>query len=66
MQTITLEFENENDVREEAERLWKKIRITGEMGIRPIGNGLWRLQLNSERELKQSVVEKLRGKLVED
>lgn len=66
MQTITLEFENEKDVREEAERLWRKVGITGEMGIRPVGNGHWRLELNSERELKQSVVERLKGKVIED
>ena len=66
MQTITLEFENEKEVRDEADRLWRKVGITGEMGIRPLGNGHWRLEVNSERELKQSVVEKLKGRVIDD
>jgi hypothetical protein len=63
--TITLEFDDEVEVREEAERLWRKHKISGEIGIRPVGGGRWRLELNAERELKQSTVEKLRGRLIE-
>ena len=62
MQQVILDFDTEQDLREAAKKLWDGYKVTGEMAIRPLGNGRWRLELSSEKELRDSTLEKLNGK----
>ena len=64
MQQVILDFDTEQDLREAAKKLWDGYKVTGEMAIRPLGNGRWRLELSSEKELRESTLEKLNGKRV--
>lgn len=62
MQIISLEFDNEKDLREATHRLWDDLKTSGEMQIKPIGSGRWRVDLHSEKDLRESTIEKLPGK----
>ncbi len=64
MQQVILDFDTEHDLREAAKKLWDGYKVTGEMAIRPLGNGRWRLELSSEKELRDSTLEKLNGQRV--
>ena len=61
MHSFILEFENEKDLREVARKLWDGLGVTGEMGIKPVGGGRWRLEVISEKEVRDSTLEKLKG-----
>lgn len=61
MQSYTFEFENEHDLRETAGKLLDDLDVTGEVNIRPLGDGRWRMEVNSERELREATLSKLKG-----
>ena len=61
---FTLEYDDERLVREEAATLMNKYGITGEIGVRPIGDGRWRLEVSAEKELREATLGKLRGRRV--
>lgn len=65
LMTFTLEYENEQEAREVARKLWSTYGVTGELGIRPAGDGKWQLEVNSERDLRESTLEKLKGRRVD-
>lgn len=65
MQQLTFEFESEQDMRETVNKLWEGLGATGEMQIRPAGNGRWRVELNTEKELRESALEKFAAFRVE-
>lgn len=65
MQTIVMEFDNEQQMREAQSRLWDKEKVTGEMGAKPLAGGRWRLELITEKPIKESLLEKLPGKVVQ-
>lgn len=65
MQSFVLEFDSENDLREAAKKLWEGLKVTGEMGVKPLGNGRWRLEVNSEKEIRESSLEKFKDYRVE-
>lgn len=65
MQTLVLEFENEKDLRDTAKKLWEGLKVTGEMGVKPLANGRWRLEVNSEKELREATLEKFKDYRVE-
>lgn len=58
MQNLSFEFESEKEMRETVKKLWDTHNVSGEMAIRPIGNGRWRIDLTSEKELRDSTLEK--------
>ncbi|HEY8348050.1 MAG TPA: hypothetical protein VIL07_12415 [Symbiobacteriaceae bacterium] len=59
METLTFEFESEKELRDVVKKLWDNIGVTGELAIRPLGGGRWRMELTPERELRSSTLEKL-------
>lgn len=65
MMYFALDFEKEAEVRAAAEALWKKHRVTGELSVRRLDNGKWRLEVNSEKQLRESTIDKFNGKRVE-
>ncbi len=64
MQFVAFEFENENELEEAADHIWKKLGATGEMTIRPLG-GMWRLELILEKPLRPNTLEKFQARRVE-
>lgn len=64
MVSFTLEFETETDVREATRCLLADHAVTGEIGCRRLQNGRWRLDVASERELKDSVLDAFRGRRI--
>lgn len=64
MQVISFEFDSERDLQDATKKLWEDLKVTGEMQIKPIGNGRWRIDLNSEKDLRESTLEKFPGKRV--
>lgn len=62
---FALDFEQEKEVREAAQALWHKHDVTGEVAIRRLDNGKWRLEVSSEKNLRETTLEKLKGQRVE-
>lgn len=58
MQNLDFEFDSEKELRDVVKKLWDGLGVSGEMAIRPLGNGRWRLELHSEKELRDSTLEK--------
>lgn len=65
MHVVIMEFERESDLHEAADYLWNKAGVTGELNIKPAGKGVWRMELIAEKAVRQSVLEKLKGRRVE-
>lgn len=65
MQYLVFEFDNENDAREIADKLWHQHGASGELSLRPINGGRWRLEVTSENELRESTLEKYAAYRVE-
>lgn len=59
MQTFVLEGTDRDSMRNVAIRVWNDLKLTGEMGLRPLGDGRWRIELFCERDLKASELERL-------
>ena len=62
MVSFSLEFDTETDIRETARRLLNVHGVTGEIGCHRLQSGRWRLDVVSERELKDGIVEALKGR----
>lgn len=58
MQYLTFEFESEKELRETMKKLWEHYGVTGEVNMRPVTGGRWRLDVISEKELRDSTLEK--------
>ncbi|HYG58193.1 MAG TPA: hypothetical protein VD902_09060 [Symbiobacteriaceae bacterium] len=58
MQFLSFEFENEKEMRETVKKLWEQYGVSGEMAIRPLGSDRWRLDITSEKDLRDSTLEK--------
>lgn len=65
MYSIALEFETEAEMQSVAELLWKKHGVTGELEMYPTSTGRYRLQIHSEKQIRDNVLEKLPGKKVQ-
>lgn len=64
MFSIAFEFETEEEMKNVAEQLWKKHGVTGELEMYPTSNGRYRLNIHSEKQIRDSVLDKLPGKKV--
>lgn len=64
MYSIAFEFETEKEMLHVADQLWKKYGLTGEQEMYPAG-GRYRLHVFSEKQIKDSILEKLPGKKVQ-
>lgn len=58
MQHLVFEFENEKDCREIAKKLMEQYGVSGEIHFQPMPGGRWRLQVHSEKDLRESTLEK--------
>lgn len=65
MYSVAFEFESEQEMQQVADQLWKKHAITGELEMYPTSSGRFRLHVYSEKQIKDSVLEKLPGKKVQ-
>ena len=65
MQFLAFEFDNEEEMRATVKKLWDHHNVSGEMSIRPIANGKWRVDVTAEKELRDSSLEKLEKYRVE-
>jgi hypothetical protein len=62
--SLTLEFDNEPDLRETRRRLLAVHGLTGELGCRRLGDGRWRLEVIAEHKLRDGVLETVKGRVV--
>lgn len=58
---FTLEYDSRDEVREAVQVLVQRHNVTGEMSLRKADNGKWILNVSSEKNLRDSTIEKLRG-----
>ncbi|MBX6378880.1 MAG: hypothetical protein IRY95_10095 [Clostridia bacterium] len=63
--SLTLEFNDERTLRAAVEHLWERLGVTGELQIRR-ADGVWRLDLVSEKPLRPQTIERLNGRVVSD
>lgn len=61
MQLYTFEFDNESDLRDIAAKLMDDLDVTGEINIKPLEGGHWRMEVNSEKDLREGTLSKLKG-----
>ncbi len=65
IQSIALEFDARDDMEKTASLLWNKYDVTGELEMMPLEDGRFRLTIHSEKQLRDSTLEKLPGKRVQ-
>lgn len=58
MQYLTFECATEAELRDLAKKLWEQHGVTGEMHMRAASGGKWRLEIASEKELRDTTLEK--------
>lgn len=59
--SFSLEFDDEEAMRKAVKRLWEKNGVTGEVDMYPLENGRWRLDVHSEKTVRDSTIESLGG-----
>ena len=64
-QSIALEFENREEMEKAASLLWNKYDVSGELELMPLDTGRFRLTIHSEKQLRDTVLERLPGKRVQ-
>ena len=60
MQSFALEFEDGGDLEGVAARLWERLAITGEMELKWLGNGRWRVEVWAENGVRPKALEDLK------
>lgn len=58
-------FDTEETLRQGARRLVTKLGVTGEIEMRPLAGGKWLLAVSSEKDLRDTTLEKLQGQQVD-
>jgi hypothetical protein len=58
MQHLVFEFTDEQQLRTTVQKLWEGIGVSGELSIRPLKDGKWRCEIYTEKELRESQLEK--------
>lgn len=58
-------FDTEEALRQGARRLITKHGVTGEIEMKPLPGGKWLLEVSSEKDLRDTTLEKLQGKRVD-
>ncbi|MBP2017749.1 hypothetical protein J2Z79_001134 [Symbiobacterium terraclitae] len=58
MQYLVFEFPTEKEMRDTVKKLWDGYNVSGEMMIRPLSGGKWRVEVHTEKELRESTLEK--------
>lgn len=65
MQKYTFDFASKDEMTEVAKRLWDQLKVSGEMSANALPGGHWRLELNSEKEIREAALEKFKPWRVE-
>ena len=65
MMVVALEFDDPKKLEAAIQRLRQNLGVTGELGIKPLEGGRWRLTISSEKPLRESSLEKLGGQRVD-
>lgn len=65
MQHLIFEFATDREMKETVKILWEQHNVSGEMSIRPITGGRWRVEINSEKDIRESSLEKFTAYMVE-
>lgn len=65
MYSIALEFETEEQMQNVAQQLWNKHGVTGEFEMFQTKEGPFRLHIFSEKQIRDSIIEKLPAKRVQ-
>lgn len=58
MQHLVFEADAREELQELADKLWNQHGVSGEMAIRPAANNRWRLEVMTEKEIRESTFEK--------
>lgn len=61
MITVSYEFPDRASAKAALDALLKKAGVTGELEIRPTDTGKWLMKVHSEKDIKDTSVEKLGG-----
>jgi len=62
--SFALEFRDEQSARKAADALWNKHKVTGEVDLIRTDNGTWRLDVHSEKNIREKTIESLGGKRI--
>lgn len=62
--SFALEFDDKEELEKVFKLLWEKKQITGEIEKLPLRDGKWRLNVHSEKSIRQSTIDNLAGKQV--
>lgn len=65
MMVVALEFDDEKALEAAVRRLRQGLGVTGELAIKPLETGGWRLTVYSEKTLRESSLERLGGRRVD-
>jgi len=58
VQYLVFEFPSEKEMRDTVKKLWDGYNVSGEMAIRPLSGGKWRVEVYTEKELRESTLDK--------
>ncbi|NLV92852.1 MAG: hypothetical protein GX030_10755 [Firmicutes bacterium] len=64
IKSFSLEFNNKEELDKVVDKLWFEKQVTGEVEKLPLKDGKWRLNVHSEKALRQSTIDALAGKSV--
>lgn len=62
MEAISLEFDGEAEARASLKHLRDKLKVTGELTIKPMPTGVWRLEIYSEKGVRSGTLDKIGGR----
>jgi len=65
VQSFAMVFDTEEALRQGARRLVGKFGVTGEIEMRPLPSGKWLLEVSSEKDLRDTALEKLEGQRID-
>lgn len=58
MQYLTFEFDTKEKMQEIVKKLWENHGVTGELHVVPLASDRWRVEVSSEKDLRESALEK--------
>lgn len=59
--SFALEFPDEPSMRSAVNKLWDKLEITGEIDVSRYEDGRWRVDVHSEKTVRDNTIEALGG-----
>jgi hypothetical protein len=62
--SFAFEYELEDELRKVVDKLWVKHQVTGELNIIKLPDGKWHLEVHSEHDIRDSIINSFPGKRV--